>query len=154
MIIDPSRWFYQSNYWLIWICIKLIFIVLELEKLTFWNRNGVVEEETHHVPTDICTCPFSDVSFGPVLVRLKISYLNISQNVNLTSHKMHICRCMGSQFCVEFGTRTSLNMHFTDLLWSSKSFTLSQPANHLFIKINLLRNICTKFSHACCSLCR
>ena len=39
-------------------------------------------------------------------------------------------------------------------LWSSKSFTLSQPANHLFIKINLLRNICTKFSHACCSLCR
>ena len=39
-------------------------------------------------------------------------------------------------------------------LWSSKSFTLSQLANHLFIKINLLRNICTKFSHACCSLCR
>ena len=34
------------------------------------------------------------------------------------------------------------------------SFTLSQPANHLFIKINLLRNIYTKFSHACCSLCR
>ena len=39
-------------------------------------------------------------------------------------------------------------------LWSSKSFTLSQPANHLFIKINLLRNICTKSSHACCNLCR
>ena len=39
-------------------------------------------------------------------------------------------------------------------LWSSKSFTLSQPANHWFIKINLLCNICTNFSHACCSLCR
>ena len=46
------------------------------------------------------------------------------------------------------------NDHKVAFLWSSKSFTLSQPANHVFIKINLLRNICTKFSHACCSLCR
>ena len=39
-------------------------------------------------------------------------------------------------------------------LWSSKSFTSPQPANHLFIKINLLRNTCQKCIHACCSLCR
>ena len=38
-------------------------------------------------------------------------------------------------------------------LWSSKSFTLPQPANHFFIKLNLLRVINTEISHACCSLC-
>ena len=38
-------------------------------------------------------------------------------------------------------------------LWSSKSFTLPQPANHLFIKINLLHVICTKNSHVYCGLC-
>ena len=38
-------------------------------------------------------------------------------------------------------------------LWSSKSFTLPQPANHLFIKINLLHGICTQNSHVCCGLC-
>ena len=38
-------------------------------------------------------------------------------------------------------------------LWSSKSFTLPQPTNHLFIKINLLRVISKEISHACRSLC-
>ena len=42
---------------------------------------------------------------------------------------------------------------FHTFLWSSKSFTLPQPANHLFIKINLLQGICTKNSHVCCGLC-
>ena len=40
-----------------------------------------------------------------------------------------------------------------EFLWSSKSFTLPQPANHFFIKLNLLRVINTEISHACCSLC-
>ena len=53
---------------------------------------------------------------------------------------------------IGYGATMHHNHH--TFLWSSKSFTLSQPANHVFIKINLLRNICTKFSHACCSLCR
>ena len=38
--------------------------------------------------------------------------------------------------------------------WSLKCFTLPQPTAHLLIKISLLHNICTKISHACCSLCR
>ena len=59
-----------------------------------------------------------------------------------------------SVFCEHVAENDSYRTRVQCFLWSSKSFTLSQPANHLFIKINLLRNICTKFSHACCSLCR
>ena len=38
-------------------------------------------------------------------------------------------------------------------LWSSKSFTLPQPANHFFIKLYLLSVISAEISHACRSLC-
>ena len=52
------------------------------------------------------------------------------------------------------------NCKFTKCSWyniimnnfceANKSFILPQPANHLFIKINPLHNICTKISHTCC----
>ena len=32
-------------------------------------------------------------------------------------------------------------------------FTLPQPANHSFINVNLLHNICTEISHTCCISC-
>ena len=49
--------------------------------------------------------------------------------------------------------QTSVKVEYKYFLWSSKSFTLPQPANHFFIKLNLLRVINTEISHACCSLC-
>ena len=56
-----------------------------------------------------------------------------------------------------------LKNHFWNLVrhsWSGVVFVkleelhIVTARNHVFIKINLLRNICTKFNHACCSLCR
>ena len=70
-----------------------------------------------------------------------------------TGHHIHIC------FPEQGGNMvTTMGWGFSDFrhlffLWSSKSFTLPQPANHLFIKINLLRVISTETTHACRSLC-
>ena len=54
---------------------------------------------------------------------------------------------------IETVNRSPMNKIKEVFLWSSKSFTLPQPANHFFIKLNLLRVINTEISHACCSLC-
>ena len=69
------------------------------------------------------------------------------------SHAVSIA-CMGCPpACHRWAHPSSRLRCVLPFLWSSKSFTLPQPANHLFIKINLLHGICTKNSHVCCGLC-
>ena len=86
-----------------------------------------------------CMCKIFGVEFHRFPLKFHTKYFTqtLKTNILFTGESLRALRFKSSQA----------------FLWSSKSFTLPQPANHFFIKLNLLRVVNTEISHACCSLC-
>ena len=95
--------------------------------LTWWNRSNLgflgISWRTH---------------WGNGLKFCMLMYPNHRQNWLDYGHSFLIFSC--DQAALWMVQSVCLSVRHT-FLWSSKSFTLSQPANHLFIKINPLRNM-------------
>ena len=138
------------------LCQKKVFFMVMTSSMT--SQGGLTVSLYIHVyerlaPGANCTGNVWSINANIVIVFLGYTYQKtISMNYTFRDcrSKVNITGLPG-----DLGTN---KQHFKLsqihlFLWSSKSFTLPQPANHLFIKINLLHGICTKNSHVCCGLC-